>query len=70
MTDTFLSVPVLLVTTTVCLLCIRAASVLDLSSRQWEVSNRNRSLVLPIHIPGYALEYLQEQELIAKFLHG
>ena len=44
---------------------VRAASVLDLSSGLWELSNGNRSIVVHVEVPGYALQYLHEHKLIA-----
>lgn len=68
MRDAVIKIPVVLLV--VCLLCVRAASVLDLSLGQWELSNRNRSIVLPVQLPGYALQHLHEHRLIADSLHG
>lgn len=55
-----------------CLTCVHTASVTDLSPRQtrWDLSNGNRSIVLPVQVPGYALQRLCEHKIVADPLHG
>ena len=65
------NVPAVLLAATVCLTSVQAACIPDLSSRptRWELSNGNRSIVLPVQVPGYALQSLYEHKLIADPLH-